>query len=130
MNVETDAARRSRATAAVGWALRELTANLIRVSRGAGKSYEIVRQIAASRDALAEYLSVVGHLPSSAELDDMLRLSSNAHNSWARAERTIIRGALQVAASSLVEQNTQKQAGLEEVHRGVDAIEQLRKPSS
>jgi hypothetical protein len=35
---------RDRAMNKASWALRELTANLLRVTRGAGKPYEIGRQ--------------------------------------------------------------------------------------
>jgi hypothetical protein len=43
-NSETDLARQ-RALDQVDWKIRELTANLLRITRGAGKPYEIMQQM-------------------------------------------------------------------------------------
>jgi hypothetical protein len=42
------------------------------------------------------------------------------------AERSILRGALQIVASSLLEQRTQEAAGTSEMYRGINEIEDLR----
>ena len=77
-NTETEIARhqaeiaRDRAMNEASWALRELTANLLRVTRGAGKPYEIVRQAQALIEAMIDYRDAAGYFPSSDELADAL----------------------------------------------------------
>ncbi len=60
---------------AVGWPLRELAANIIRVVRGAGKSYEIAGQCVSVIEAFQQYRDKVGQWPSSWEIDQALSIS-------------------------------------------------------
>jgi hypothetical protein len=105
---------------AVSSCLRELTANLMRVTRGAGKSWYIGRQAQALIDSMVEYQKVVGHYPSSEELGAALDIDldyqemsnySEHNREWSYAQQTLIHGALQMAASKLLEQRTQEAAG-------------------
>jgi hypothetical protein len=66
-NSEADLARNA-AVAKVEPILRDLTANLMRVARGAGKPYEVGRQTQALIDAMIKYRDATGHFPSSYEL--------------------------------------------------------------
>jgi hypothetical protein len=125
-NSAEDLARRSAAEG-VGWALRDLAANLIRVVRGAGKSYELGKQAAAFIHALQDYREGVGHYPAPHELNAMVALEDDDTREWSEeersrrhAERTIIRGALQIAASDMLEQRTQRAAGESELYTGVN----------
>jgi hypothetical protein len=66
--------RRRRAAQDVEWPLRDLIANLIRVVRGAGKPYEIRRQLAAVLTAISDYRDAAGLWPSSDELANMVAM--------------------------------------------------------
>jgi hypothetical protein len=74
-NSENDLSRK-RWEGEVAWALRTLTANLIRITRGAGKPYEIVRQVGELIEALRGYYEAVGHWPPSDELGNALSFDS------------------------------------------------------
>lgn len=117
----------------IEWPLRDLAANVIRVVRGAGKSHEIPRQCVAVIEAFQRYREKVGHWPASWEIDQALSIRQKDENAsyddaWEReyARETIVRGALQVAASRLVGQNTQEQRGGSELMDGVNSIERIR----
>ena len=117
-------------------ALRQLTANLLRVVRGAGKPYAIVEDAAAFINAVVAYHDAAGTaLPPddiASALDIMRddpgmrsRLSGHDYDRM-DAERIIVRGALQIAASRLLEQRTQEAAGKHELYDGVRWMEKLR----
>lgn len=63
---------KDRALEDVSWSLRNLAANLIRVTRGAGKSYEITTQVRELVDALVGFQETAGHLPSGYDLERLL----------------------------------------------------------
>jgi len=119
----------------VDWCLRNLTANLLRVTRGAGKPYEIGRQVQALLEAIVEYNDRTGHFPSEAVFTESLtaergpevmeRLSDLQHEEdW--AEQRIIRGSLQITASRLLGQNTQERHGHHEMLDGFNALKEVR----
>jgi hypothetical protein len=117
------------------WALRELTANLIRVARGAGKPYDVEVQAARFLEACDEYRAATSHgLPTDA-VHDMLRVRQYApedrartdeQNAWDSGEENMVAGALQIAASRLVGQGTQEARGQSEMFEGLRIIERLR----
>ncbi len=115
------------------WPLRRLAANVVRVVRGAGKSYEIGEQCVAVVKALQEYREKVGYWPTSWELDQALSIYRHDENAtydemWERedAVETIVCGALQVVASRLVDQKTQEHRGHSELMDGFYALERIR----
>lgn len=119
----------------VSWALRNLTANLLRIIRGAGKPHEIVEQSARLTQALVEYQEAVGHWPPSHELSEMLSIdhpgewrsqSNSSERDFLEATECIVRGALQKAASRLIGQLTQERAGGRELYDGVRDLENAR----
>ncbi|MBB6465585.1 hypothetical protein HNQ96_001443 [Aminobacter lissarensis] len=117
----------------IEWPLRDLAANIIRVVRGAGKSYEIASQCVLVLKVFQQYRDRVGCWPSSWEIDEALSIRRESENptyddAWERehARDTIIRGALQVTASRLVGQNTQEQRGRSEMMDGVRELEHIR----
>ena len=67
--------KKQEATDEVEFALVDLTANLIRVVRGAGASHRIVRQLNVLSAALRAYFDNFGHWPSASLLS---ALNSNA----------------------------------------------------
>jgi hypothetical protein len=133
-NSEADLARR-RAMAPVDWALRDLTANLMRITRGAGRPYEIGRQAQALVDALIEFRDATGVYPSPDEISDTLAIGrgpedlekiSDDHLDEIFAERAIIRGCLRIVASRLLDQRLQVSAGESEMYGGIKRLEDIR----
>jgi hypothetical protein len=127
---------RERALANFSWALRDLAANLLRVIRGAGKSYELVRQMAACLEAIAEHHRVTGMGVSGFEIEKVLReweadreTYRGHEEEWMRrrGEEQIMRGALQIVASRLVDQLTQASAGDREMYAGIECLEEIRR---
>lgn len=124
-NSEKDIAKQ-RALDDLSWPMRELTANLIRVARGAGRAYELPRQMVTVLERMEAYRTVVGHYPSDGEISHTinLRFMDKEHRDHvSRAVDTIVQGALQAAASTLVGQSTQKSAGETEIFDGIRAVE-------
>lgn len=111
-----------------------MTANLIRLTRGTGKPYEVIDQLNKLIDALGEYREAHGYLPGP-EFSDMLvqavdmdllsRLDEVNRREY-RATHTIVRGALQMAASQMLGQQTQKSAGLSELYDGINNFNDAR----
>ena len=119
----------------VGYALRELTANLIRVCRGAGRSYEIGRQCQTVVDQFHAYREVVEEWPSSYVLSEAIRNERNLPETFKLSaeegermyhEDLMVAGALQMVASRLLGQNTQERAGQSELYRGFNGLMEIR----
>lgn len=131
-NTEADIAR-ERAMQRVRNELQEITANLIRVVRGAGRPHEIARQSLALTEALTAYQAAAGMLPLGDDLAAVIQPEEPGLHDW-RAEdqvrhyarQRVIDGALQVAASRLLGQLTQERAGEREMHDGMVQIEEMR----
>jgi hypothetical protein len=133
-NSETDLARQ-RALDQVDWKIRELTANLLRITRGAGKPYEIMTQMIELAEAIRVYHAATGLSPYADEFARALNVSNDLETMqhWRAedrdrddAEERIIRGVLQVVASRLVHQRTQEAAGDSEMYDGIRSLENLR----
>ena len=130
-----DDIRRHRAMSKVRWALVELAANMLRVIRGAGRPHEIGEQTIAVLTAMETYRKDVGFWPDANEISDSLsfyerpnwfgQISPPDQERW-YAERTVMRGALQSIASSLLGQRTQETAGHHEMYQGINEIGRLR----
>jgi hypothetical protein len=116
-------------------AIRELTANLMRITRGAGRSQDLQRQAEKLLLAMEGFEAVTGTPPGFNELDAALQ-TEDVHPDFSQhgveniadadAEATMIRGSLQAVASSLLGQRTQAAAGRSELYRGVNAIVAIR----
>jgi hypothetical protein len=126
-NSEAEIARQ-RAWSEVESHLRELAANFMRVTRGAGKPWEIGRQAQSLINAMQEHWDAVGHYPGSEaisnalslDLDPDVRARMSAENMVEiYARQKIVRGCLQFAASHLLGQMTQESAGRSEMHDGM-----------
>jgi hypothetical protein len=133
-NSEADLTRK-RASAQVAWTIRELTANLLRITRGAGKPYEVMRQMADLAEAIKGYQAATGLSSSPDEFARALDVSNDQETMqhWSAedrhrddAEGRIIRGVLQVVASRLVKQKTQETVGRHDMLDGLRALEDLR----
>lgn len=115
------------------WPLKRLAANIIRVVRGAGRPEEIGRQCAEVVQAYRDYYDALGEWPNSYLVAEMLSLRHREYQAktdraweWEDAMRQMVAGGLQMAASQLLEQNTQKQAGETEMFQGLRVIEKQR----
>lgn len=126
---------RRRAIEGLGDRLRALTANLLRVTRGAGSAHDIVHQLQDLLTKFAEYQQACTYLPSSFELSDELHtVAFPRHLDGLPAEAVdqhyaqdmVIRGALQTVASRLVGQRTQETAGETELYAGVRELNEVR----
>lgn len=123
-----------RAKDRVAEALRELAANMLRVTRGAGRSYELKAQAEALTKAMQDHWDACGVWPSSDELDRALSIAqerdlealSDREYEWASSQEKMVRGALQVAASTLLGQRTQRAAGQREMFDGLTGVERIR----
>ncbi|MCR5874344.1 hypothetical protein LRS10_09330 [Phenylobacterium sp. J426] len=114
--------------------LRALAANMLRVVRGAGRAYEFSGQMADVLDAMQAYRDAAGVWPSDQQLSSALRLREPDYletlpehgQDRFYAERSIVRGALQIAASELLGQQTQKAAGRGRVAPGAPGLRARR----
>ncbi|MGE7152336.1 hypothetical protein ACQKJ1_01165 [Methylorubrum rhodesianum] len=130
--------------------LRALTANLMRISRGAGAPHQLAEQMTACLDALAAYRAAAGHGVSSYDLQAMLNAKSvrdefrpvegGAEEDWARWEadgsfdhehavEMIRRAALQLTASMLVNQPMHVARAEHEIYEGAGQLEAARDKS-
>lgn len=103
-------------------ALLELTANLMRVVRGAGKAERIAAQTNAFAIAFNEYADLHGHGPAADLLREILHFRSNdssdgGHPEEAIADNAICRTALQVVASKLLDQKIPLERALAILHQ-------------
>lgn len=136
-NSEQDLAR-LRAEGDARRAVSELTANLLRITRGAGKPDEIARHLSALATAMQEHWDAAKFWPYD-ELADELRCdnrewlpewrmrTSDEELERLDATEEIIAGALQIVASRLLGQRTQETAGDHQLLAGVNRILALRR---
>ena len=120
----------------LGWGLRDLTANLIRIARGAGAAERLGPQLAEAVNGYEDIRQETGLWPHpwaiERQLDVSRDLTDTDHLSAAQLNRayaveTIIAGSLQIAASRLVGQRTQEAAGRKELHDGVRELEEAQR---
>jgi hypothetical protein len=111
-------------------ALVALAANLLRVVRGAGKPVEIAPQALRYVQAAQAYFDLTRTWPSR-DLHGFLDIGNprldrfNAENRrWEEAMDTMVKGALQMAASRLLGQLTQESAGQSQLHDGIKLREE------
>ncbi len=124
--------KKQEAAAALKQALTALTANLIRIVRGAGKPDFIAEHLRDVAVAYANYCDIdVRGVPADV-IRDMLRFEmSELPENQDRvdmiiAEHAICRAGLQVAASALVQQDRQRDNGLLDLHRALDLRDRFR----
>lgn len=118
----------------VGFAIRELAANLMRMTRGAGKPHESGTQANNLVKAYLAYKETVGHWPPSDLLTIALRLyrydatlgHSDAELDNQFSMEQIVHGSLQLAASTLLDQPLQISAGKDQLHNGIRSLERAR----
>jgi hypothetical protein len=133
--------------------LRQLAANLMRVGNGAGKPHEIIRQLSDCLLALREYCEAHQAAPSSEEISAILRYESvwcknrpwiekrrqdatsldpgdTSEDEREAAMRELRRGALQMVAAMLLNQNTHRVSGANRIAMAIRNIEEVRREKS
>lgn len=109
----------------VEYAVRELTANLLRVARGAGKPHEVPAQALRLLEVCREFREL-GY-DASAAFREMLDTGPDFDApDLQHATHTIIRGVLQITASRLLDQLTQQRNGETEFYNGISELERAR----
>lgn len=124
----------SEALDEMGYDLRILASNIIRVVRGAGNPALIGSQAASILRAMERYRKSAGAYPRSEAIADALKLptqdgstiADRGQREWVEGIERMIRGGLQMAASRLVAQTTQERAGENEMFQGLAPIEEQR----
>jgi hypothetical protein len=116
-------------------AIRELTANLLRVMRGTGRPEDVVRQAQLFIDSCAAHRDIAGRDPDATVVAEALRLEPTPErdgdgefgslSEWDRAVREMVHGGLQVAAAELLDQHAQAAAGRRELFSGYRDIERI-----
>jgi hypothetical protein len=113
--------------------LRHLAANLMRVTRGAGASHDIISDCSAFLEGCQEYRNAAGVWPTGPDLQSALSIEpsdnlslSDAAAEWEYGMRTMMRGSLRIAAGDLLRQTLQSKAGERDVLEGFKVIEQIR----
>lgn len=128
-NSEADL-QKSRLLQGIQWPLKQLSANIIRVTRGAGRAYELRGQMVKVLEALEEYRDAYGHYPSDNEISDALNISSvnsdRLHDGISGATDIMVKGALQIAASKMLGQPAQEAAGECQLFRGKEYLDEAR----
>lgn len=114
--------------------LRSLFANLLRVSRGAGKAYEVGPDCVAVIEAYTAYRDVVGYYPASHEISKALNFRTDkfaedvdhSDDEMRRAIEWIIAGSFQLVASEFLHQPLQISAGEREIDSGIRELKACR----
>lgn len=131
MSDRADCSATQASAIAVREGLREMTANLLRVARGAGRPDLIVAQAIVLVASFAAYRDAAGDDLKPEYISDALRLEhirdeeDELWPDWDRAVREMVNGALQVAAAELLAQQAQAAAGRRELFAGYRHIEKL-----
>ena len=113
--------------------LRNLTANLMRITRGSGKLHEVESQVMELANELAKHRNLTSqgvsqHIYRQAILfDPEIHTENQDVAERHRARAVIVQGALQFAAAELLDQNTFRSAGDDEMSDGVRMWEAWRK---
>ena len=115
----------ARALAVLDDALKDLTANLLRVVRGAGKPYDVRKQVALVHAAYAG-LAEANPRATWPDISEGLSVASAFEDEMTTARECMVRGALQIAASKIADQPMQERAGRDELMTGFRAIEEIR----
>src|SRR5262245_3394672 len=108
---DTPEAGRERATIEFSWPLRELAANIMRVSRGAGSPHELLKQCISVTEAYGAYYREFSDLPRADQITDMLDFRNPdkrfSDDEVALSRESIVGGALRLAAGRILGQDLQ-----------------------
>lgn len=125
--------KKQEAIAALKAALVDLAGNLIRVVRGAGRPQDIIRHLNDFASAFNGYSTAHGHGPSAHILGSMVKFdpdldmtADDDHFDLEICEQAICRSALQIVASTLLDQRMPRSQAEGEMQNSIRRIEELR----
>jgi hypothetical protein len=125
--------RRAQAKRVVEQIARELAANLMRITRGAGKPYIVVDEALSLAEAAREFREAWGVWPhneiaAAIALPDYVHRTdlSDADFSIEFGKHQAVRGALQFVASTLLDQKIQVRSGESDLMQGMREVERGR----
>ena len=134
--------RRQKSQGDLKISLRVLTANLLRIVRGSGYPDDLPWQLEDSVASFQKFFESHGYFPDSRQIHNILicEFAMHEHRPWIKNDKISIinqedrsqeeamkfirRGALQVAASMLVDQMTHQSRGEEEIHKGIRILDE------
>jgi len=131
---------KNRTKEEVGIVLRAVAANLLRVIRGAGKPYDLSREMRGCLQAFKAYYDAHDQWPDSFRLQKEVDFDSGEYSrlrsdmtdremeQWEieRAENEICRAALQIVASKLIDQPLQERRGNDDLYSAIRSLEESR----
>jgi hypothetical protein len=124
--------KKQKATAALGHTLRTLTANLLRTVRGAGKPEMIFEHVDHFVKAFARFCDDNGQPPDATLLRELIALPQPNWNhnddrlQEAIGEHSICQNSLQIVASALLDQQTQREKAVDDLRDTLRIIEGQR----
>lgn len=114
---------KQRALDELRWPTREMTANLLRVMRGAGRPHYLPQQIIDLAGMILEANKLSNAWGIWTTMEEVLHDAfPDRDDDIDSARQTLLRGSLQTLASNLVDQNTQRIRGERELTEGVDEM--------
>jgi hypothetical protein len=129
---------RNRTREEVGFVLREMAANLLRIIRGAGKGYHLMGEMIACVKAFQDFHDAHGHWPDSYSIQKALEFDEvpsppldapDSHwDEWnvTNAEMNVCKASLRIAAARLLEQKLQEDHGHNDLRAAIDGLERAR----
>lgn len=117
----------------IEWPLRELAANIMRVSRGAGEPYSIIMQCIAVVKGAQSYSEKCGEWPDNMDVkealdfhDPQLRDYTRTYDERRSSMEDIVEGALRLAAGRIVGQKLQEDHGEKDLLAAIRRLEEYR----
>jgi hypothetical protein len=118
---------KNRAREDLRWPLRRLTANLIRIVRGAGSPDDFAEYLDALVAAYQAYREAFGHWPDGREIQQALAIDKpSGRDDIGDAREMIVKGALRLVAARLLNQNLQAGHGKDDITTGIRHLEEIR----
>ena len=129
--ISEDVLKRRSLNAELAQAIQELTANLLRITRGAGKASEIGRQAQAVMNVIDAHKEMLGYFPFAADVSKYLdvwtsfndRADLGQDEYYRREEEDqLLRAALQLVASRMLGQPMQEGTAQRDLYTSIDRI--------
>jgi hypothetical protein len=117
----------------IEWPLRQLAANILRVSRGAGEPYSIIMQCVEVVKGAQSYNEKCGEWPDDRDVKDALdfhdprlRDYTMTYDERRSSMEDIVEGALRMAAGRIVRQKLQEDHGEKDLLGAIRRLEEFR----
>lgn len=110
--------------------LRDLAVNLLRVIRGAGASYDLIRQVRACDEAFRRHVGEKQQGVSAQDLDAMMlwrpEADTRGDTEARRSETDIVRASLRIVAAELDGNRIQQAAGERDLREAIRRFNEAR----